>query len=192
MAHVEFEPLKIYTRVGDDGRTHLCYGPRVAKDDPRIEACGAVDELNAFLGLARAEALGEDLDQLLRAVQHQLFGVGADLATPGLTQQTSAHIDDGHVSRLEAAIDEYDAQVPALSEFILPGGSRAASLLHVARTVCRRAERRVVGIMHPEPAADGLLPIVRYLNRLSDLLFTLTRVVNSRAEIADQGWNKNS
>ena len=149
--------MKIYTRKGDDGQTHLCSGPRVAKDDPHIEACGAVDELNALLGLgASPNRSPADIDSLLHRVQHELFSVGADLAMPGPDRRaTPACSADEHVEQLEREIDLFDAQLPPLTEFILPGGSRASALLHCARTVCRRAERRVVSLVGSatEPAA---------------------------------------
>ncbi|MHB8969274.1 MAG: cob(I)yrinic acid a,c-diamide adenosyltransferase [Pirellulaceae bacterium] len=209
--------MKIYTRNGDDGRTHLGYGPRVAKDDPHVEACGAVDELNAMLGLARAESLAPDIDELLHRVQHELFRVGADLAMPGLAAGAVSMLGDQHVEQMEREIDLYDTQLPPLTEFILPGGSRAAALLHCARTVCRRAERRVVsldlaqappgtvppgtvppGTVPPGTVPPGtvplgtMAPIIRYLNRLSDLLFMLPRVVNARGSIGEEGWRKES
>ena len=194
--------VKIYTRKGDDGRTHLCCGPRVAKDDPHVEACGAVDELNAMLGLVRAEPLAPDIDKLLQRVQHELFRVGADLAMPGLAAGAVSMLGDQHVEQMEREIDQFDTQLPPLTEFILPGGSRAAALLHCARTVCRRAERRVVSLdlaqKPPGTVALGtvslgkMAPIIRYLNRLSDLLFVLPRVVNARGSIGDEGWRKES
>ena len=182
--------MKIYTRKGDDGRTHLFAGPRVTKDDPHIEACGGVDELNALLGLARAESLCSDIDQVLHRVQHELFAVGADLATPHTKVGRTAMIGDGHVRQLEQDIDTFDAQLPPLTEFILPGGSRGAALLHVARTICRRAERRVVTLEAMRCGEGESTPLVRYLNRLSDLLFVLPRVVNARTNLAYEGWMK--
>lgn len=182
--------MKIYTRKGDDGRTHLCCGPRVAKDDPHIEACGAVDELNAMLGLVRAEPLAPDIDALLHRVQHELFSVGADLAMPGLAAGAVSMLGDRHVEQMEREIDLFDTQLPPLTEFILPGGSRAAALLHCARTVCRRAERRVVSLDMAQDPPGMVAPVIRYLNRLSDLLFMLPRVVNARGSIDDEGWRK--
>ena len=187
---LEAATLKIYTRKGDDGRTHLCSGPRVSKDDPHIEACGAVDELNASLGLARSEPLPADIDSLLHRVQHELFSAGADLAMPGQLAGHSGLLTDEHVSQLEHEIDLFDGQLPPLTEFILPGGSRASALLHCARTICRRAERRVVSLVGSttEPAAHS--SVIQYLNRLADLLFVLPRVVNARAAIRDENWRK--
>ncbi len=197
--------VKIYTRTGDDGQTHLCIGPRVLKDDPHVEACGAVDELNAMLGLARAESLPADVDQLLHGIQHELFGLGADLATPGTSANSRAAeatpersppaygmglTTDQMVQRLEQAIDTFEAEVPPLRQFILPGGVRSAALLHVARTVCRRAERRVVSLTFDGTDQAQPSPIIRYLNRLGDLLFVLPRVLNARADVPDEGWQK--
>ncbi len=182
--------MKLYTRKGDDGKTNLCCGPRVFKDDPHIEACGAVDELNAMLGVVRAEALPSDVDELLHRIQHELFGVGADLAMPGSQAEGLGLTGDRHVQRLEQDIDHYDAQVPPLRQFILPGGTRAAALLHVSRTVCRRAERRVVGLECARHGDHIRTPIVRYLNRLGDLFFVLPRVLNARAAVPDENWQK--
>ncbi|MHB0955620.1 MAG: cob(I)yrinic acid a,c-diamide adenosyltransferase [Pirellulaceae bacterium] len=182
--------MKIYTRKGDDGRTHLCAGPRVAKDDPHVEACGAVDELNAALGLVRAEPLARDLDALLHRVQHELFSVGADLAIPGRPAGGASMLEDRHVAQLEREIDLFDAILPPLTEFILPGGGRVSALLHCARTICRRAERRVVTLDTIQAIPGAVAPVIRYLNRLSDLLFVLARVVNARGAIEDEGWRK--
>ncbi|MCU0960022.1 MAG: cob(I)yrinic acid a,c-diamide adenosyltransferase [Pirellulaceae bacterium] len=182
--------MRIYTRQGDDGKTRLWAGPRVNKDDPRVEACGAVDELNAWLGLVRAEPLPGDLDQLLHRIQHELFGVGADLASV-TTQPAAEHrVQDRHVSAMEQDIDALERELRPLTEFILPGGVRAAALLHGARTVCRRAERRVVSLDGVAEPAAAIAPIIRYLNRLSDLLFVLPRVVNARGAQPDESWRK--
>jgi len=182
--------VKIYTRKGDDGTTNLCAGPRVTKDDPHIEACGALDELNAWLGLARAESLDRDLDELLHRVQHELFNAGAELAMPAPATGRLDLLDSRAVDRLEREIDRYEAELPPLTEFILPGGTRAAAQLHVARTVCRRAERRVVSLAASQPTPADLTPVLRYLNRLSDLLFVLPRVLNARAMVGDEIWHK--
>jgi len=180
---------KIYTKTGDDGQTGLFGGPRVAKDDPRIEAYGAVDELNAVLGLTRCESLPSDLDSLLASFQHDLFALGAELASPDPARLGTNWIGSRQIGRLEAAIDQQDSQLAPLSQFILPGGSRAASLLHVARTVCRRAERRVVTLAaaSQEPISPQ---IVIYLNRLGDLLFVLARRVNAIAGTPEEPWQK--
>jgi cob(I)alamin adenosyltransferase len=178
--------MRIYTRTGDSGETSLVGGRRVRKDDARVEAYGDVDELNAWLGLVRASTLDADLDAAIVHIQRDLFALGAQLAdpsdklAPGITK---AIVGDDDVRRLEQTIDRCDAELPALHKFILAGGSPAGAALHVARTVCRRAERRMVGL---EPAVDGVL--LRYINRLSDLLFVLARVVNHRAGAPETAW----
>jgi cob(I)alamin adenosyltransferase len=180
---------KIYTKTGDDGRTGLFGGPRVAKDDTRIEAYGAVDELNALLGLVRSEGPPEELDELLAQLQHDLFALGAELATPEPEKMGTRWIGSPHIERLEQAIDKHDALLPPLGQFILPGGTQAASLLHVARTVCRRVERRVVTLANM-PAQPVSPQIVVYLNRLGDLLFVLARRANSLSGAAEEPWKK--
>jgi len=173
---------KIYTRTGDDGTTGLGDGTRTSKDSHRIEAIGTVDELNSVLGVLSAEPLGDELRELLAGIQHDLFDLGGELSIPGYTAVT-----EDHIAALEQALDQFNATLSPLKEFILPGGSRGAALCHVARTVCRRAERRVVS-MNP-PDAGSSLP-QRYLNRLSDLLFVLCRVINRNAGVADVLWEK--
>lgn len=182
---------KIYTKTGDDGQTGLFGGPRVAKDNARIEAYGAVDELNALLGLVRCEPLPADIETLLASFQHDLFALGAELATPDPAKLGTNWIGGKQIGRLEQAIDLHDAQVAPLSQFILPAGSRGASLLHVARTVCRRAERRVVTLAEssPEPISPDILI---YLNRLGDLLFVLARRANALAGKPEEPWQKPS
>lgn len=182
--------MKLYTRTGDDGKTHLVGGPRVAKDDPHIEACGTVDELNSLLGLVRTEVLPSDIDKTLHRIQHELFGIGADLATTGAVGAEMLHIGDQQVQQLEQEIDRYDATVPPLREFILPGGSRTAAMFHMARTVCRRAERRVVSLQSAIGNSHTQSSITCYLNRLADLLFALARVMNARACVTDENWRK--
>ena len=173
---------KIYTRTGDTGTTGLGDGSRVPKVSVRIESIGAVDELNSVIGVLLAESLAETVRQCLHDVQHDLFDLGGELSIPGY-----ASIGDAHVARLEGLLDRFNADLPALKEFILPGGSRAAALCHVARTVCRRAERRVAALA----AAEQLSPALqRYLNRLSDLLFVLCRVLNRDAGVTDVYWQK--
>ncbi len=177
---------RIYTRAGDGGRTRLANGETVAKTDPRVEAYGDVDELNAVLGLARLETAGDDvIDPILARIQNDLFDLGADLATPlrpGETASSALRIVEAQVTRLEAEIDTLNADLAPLASFVLPGGSGAAAWLHLARTVCRRAERRAVafaGAGGPDGAqAHG--PAIRYLNRLSDLLFVASRFANAR------------
>ena len=179
--------MKIYTKTGDTGETGLFGGGRVRKDSVRVDAYGEVDELNASLGLARSLAMPTDLDALLQRLQDQLFTVGAVLATPA-ESKAAAHIpvlEPEWVEAMEQAIDAAETELAPMTHFILPGGSQAASALHLARTVCRRAERRAV----PLPAS-GKAPtsVVVFLNRLSDLLFTLARLSNHRAGIQDVKW----
>jgi len=179
-------PVKLYTRTGDAGETSLFDGTRARKDDPRVEAYGEVDELNAWLGLIRASGIDPSAGAELAAVQRDLFALGAQLADPGdklAPRVTKAVIDDEQVVRLEHLIDHLDAEVPPLRRFILAGGTPAGAALHVARTVCRRAERRIVAL---RPPVDPVL--VRYVNRLSDLLFVLARVVNHRGGMPETEW----
>jgi len=160
---------KIYTRTGDDGLTGLGDGSRVAKDSARVDAYGTVDELNSCIGVVLAETLPENVRDTLVAVQHQLFDLGGELCIPG-----HAAIHDDDVTALEQRLDALNANLPALKEFILPAGGRAASACHVARTVCRRAERGVVSLARDEEVRPQA---IRYLNRLSDLLFVMARVL---------------
>ena len=181
--------MKIYTKTGDAGMTGLFGGGRVAKDHPRVEAYGDVDELNAALGLARAIEAMPRVDDVLVPIQRDLFAIGALLATPDRAKMRQhlekANVDDERVAQLERAIDDADRELEPLRAFIVPGGTPKAAALHVARTVCRRAERRVVRLQ-----ADEGLPhvVVVYLNRLSDLLFTLARVANRRANAGAVTW----
>jgi cob(I)alamin adenosyltransferase len=178
--------VKIYTRTGDTGETSLFDGTRVSKSDSRVDAYGEVDELNAWLGLARASRLDDDLDAEIVQLQRDLFALGAQLADPAdkITDRvTKAALGDNDVARLEQVIDRLEADLPPLRRFILAGGSPAGAALHVARTVCRRAERRMVAL---QPPVDAVL--VRYVNRLSDLLFVLAREVNHRAGAAETEW----
>ena len=178
--------MKIYTRTGDAGETSYFDGTRVRKDDPRLDTYGDVDELNAWLGLVRASGLDAAFDADLDRVQRDLFAVGAQLADPGeklAARVTKAVITDDDVTRLETLIDRIDAGLPPLRRFILAGGSPAGAALHVARTICRRAERRMVAL---EPAVDPVL--LRYVNRLSDLLFVLARATNQRAGVPEKEW----
>lgn len=178
--------MKIYTKTGDGGDTGLFGGGRVGKDDPRVEAYGQVDELNSVLGLARAEGLGT-LDALAQSLQAQLFTVGSVLATPH-DSKAATHIPQvqaAWITAMEQAIDAYDLELAPLTAFILPGGSKAASVLHLARTVCRRAERCVVPL-HRQGLVEA--QIVVYLNRLSDLLFAMARYANFKAGVKDVPW----
>ncbi|MCB1865619.1 MAG: cob(I)yrinic acid a,c-diamide adenosyltransferase [Chromatiales bacterium] len=171
---------RIYTRTGDDGTTGLANGTRLEKTDARIEAIGAVDELNSTLGLAlAASALGAALRDQLRRLQHRLFDLGADLALPG--QDT---LGDEHVAALERAIDDMNAGLPPLKEFILPGGGDAAARLHVARATCRRAERCVLALGDTAPRGGA-----RYLNRLSDWLFVAARIC-ARLDGGEVYWRR--
>ena len=174
--------MPIYTGTGDKGFTGLFDNQRVPKDDLRIEACGTVDELNSCLGLLRCEAVPEELDRRLEAIQSTLFDLGADLATPGAPPPEVLTTGAG---RLEAWIDESEAQLPALRNFVLPGGHREAALLHLARTVARRAERLFWALQRRDELSDtaGI-----YLNRLSDLLFSWARLANHRNRVADVVW----
>jgi cob(I)alamin adenosyltransferase len=185
----EKEAMKIYTKTGDLGETGLFAGPRVSKDDARIEAYGTVDELNAFLGLARAEGLPAEIDAVIVRVQHELFSVGAELATPDPVKAGTKMIGEGQIGWLEQSIDEQDAQLEPLKQFILPAGSKSAALLHVARGVCRRAERRVV-TLRPHSAEPIAPEVIQYLNRLGDLLFVLARRANNLQGFEDVGWQK--
>lgn len=171
---------KIYTRTGDQGDTGLGDGARVAKDSLRVEAFGSVDELNSQLGLLLAQtAVPDNIRATLVDVQHDLFDLGGELCIPG-----HQAIDDTHIARLEQALDALNADLPPLKEFILPGGNVAAATAHVARSVCRRAERRVVSLARAETVNA---PVLGYLNRLSDLLFVIARVL-ARADGGEILW----
>jgi cob(I)alamin adenosyltransferase len=181
-----FDCVKLYTRTGDSGETSLFDGTRVRKADPRVDAYGEVDELNAWLGYVRALEVDGDLDAELLLIQRDLFALGAQLADPAdkiANRVTKAALADDDVARLEQLIDKLETEVPPLRRFILAGGTPAGAALHVARTVCRRAERRIVSL--PSPADPVLL---RYVNRLSDLLFVLARAVNHREGSAETEW----
>lgn len=173
---------KIYTRTGDDGSTGLGDGSRVAKDSLRVEAYGTVDELNSALGLLLAQPLPEPMAALLLAIQHELFDLGGELCVPGMSL-----IEADDVTRLEQALDEYNASLPALKDFILPGGGMAAAQCHMARTIARRAERCVVSLQRAESVRGE---VVRYLNRLSDLLFVLARVLAREAGAGEVLWRQ--
>jgi len=178
--------MKIYTRTGDTGETSLFGGTRVGKDNPRVHAYGEVDELNAHLGLARANAADSEIDAELVRVQRDLFALGAQLADPGGTvgdRLTKARLGDDDTARLEQLIDRLEAGLPPLRNFILAGGTPCGAALHVARAVCRRAERVMVAL---EPAVDPML--LRYINRLSDLLFVLARTANLRGGTTEAIW----
>lgn len=171
---------KIVTRTGDAGTTGLGDGSRTGKDSLRIDALGEVDELNSTIGVLLAESLPEAVREILVAAQHDLFDLGGELCIPGANTLT-----DDHVGRIEQAVTEFNAELTPLKEFILPAGTRPAALAHLARTVCRRAERAVVRLGHDETVSDAAR---RYLNRLSDLLFILGRVLNKADGGSDVLW----
>ena len=178
--------MKIYPRTGDAGETSLFDGTRVGKDDARVDAYGEIDEANAWLGLARASALDATLAEHVILIQRDLFAVGAQLADPAdkiAARVTKAVVGDAEVTRLEQLIDRLEDELPPLNRFILAGGTPAGAALHVARTVCRRAERRIVAL---QPPIDPVL--IRYVNRLSDLLFVMARVENHRGGLPDVEW----
>jgi cob(I)alamin adenosyltransferase len=178
--------VRIYTRTGDGGETSLYGGTRVSKADSRVDAYGEIDELNAWLGVVRASDLDADVDTALLEIQRDLFALGAQLADPTEKLGSSvakAVIGDEEITRLEQLIDRLETELPPLRRFILAGGSPAGAALHLSRTVCRRAERRIVAL---QPAVDIVL--IRYVNRLSDLLFVLGRVVNHRAGVTEIEW----
>ncbi|MGZ5477059.1 MAG: cob(I)yrinic acid a,c-diamide adenosyltransferase [Thermoanaerobaculia bacterium] len=175
--------MKIYTRTGDSGETSLFGGARVSKNDPRIEAYGTVDELNAFIGAARACWPPSPIDPQLESVQSDLFDIGAQLSSPGSSR--FAGVDESRITALENSIDEMESELRPLTSFILPGGSPAAAQLHIARAVCRRAERLIVALSD-ESAKTTLI----YLNRLSDYLFVAARLANKRNGVEDVIWRK--
>ncbi len=171
---------KIYTRTGDDGTTGLGDGTRVPKDSARVEAYGTVDELNSVVGLLLCETFGDELHAALARIQHSLFDLGGELCIPGRSV-----ITDAQVTEMEDLLDRLNADLAPLKEFILPGGTRAAALCHLARTVCRRAERRVYTLSRSEPVSPVSL---KYLNRLSDLLFVMARALNQAGGAPDVLW----
>lgn len=183
--------MKIYTRTGDAGETTLFGGGRVSKDHPRVAAYGTVDELNAAVGCAVSRVRDAAIRSRLQTVQHDLFSLGALLATP-LRDDGTVHphvpaMPRDRIAEMEQWMDEAELELPPLTEFVLPGGSDGAVALHMARTVCRRAERAVVHLAMLEPVDEDVVP---YLNRLSDLCFTFARVENLRAEVPDVAWEK--
>jgi cob(I)alamin adenosyltransferase len=173
---------KIYTRTGDDGSTGLGDGARVHKDALRVEAYGTVDELNSIIGLMLAsDGLQQDINACLVRIQNQLFDLGGELCIPGTTA-----ITEDAVRELESSLDQFNADLPPLKDFILPGGIQAAAVCHVARTICRRAERRLCSLAKDEPVNEQAL---KYVNRLSDLLFVVARILNRRSGTDEPLWN---
>jgi cob(I)alamin adenosyltransferase len=175
---------KIYTRTGDDGSTGLGDGSRVPKDDERVEAYGTVDELNSAVGVLIAHLTDDKLNELLLEIQHDLFDVGGELCLPGYSL-----IKQERVEWLEQHLDELNAPLPALENFILPGGSAPAAHCHMARTICRRAERRVHSLQNNQADAVGPVPL-KYLNRLSDLLFVVARVISRQDSVGEVQWRR--
>ena len=172
---------KIYTRTGDDGTTGLGDGSRTQKDSLRVEAYGTVDELNSTLGLLVANLENPGIVSVLVDIQHDLFDLGGELCVPGMEL-----IKDRHIDRLERELDRLNADLPPLKDFILPGGSMTAAQAHLSRTICRRAERRVISLARQEPVNE---PVIRYLNRLSDLLFVIARTVARASGAGEVLWD---
>lgn len=190
--------MKIYTKTGDSGTTGLFAGPRVSKDHPRIRAYGAVDELNALLGVVDASFDSDSRENqgdgfcpsaCVKQLQSDLFSIGAQLATPNASEHGMCLLTEERVAELEVLIDKLEAVLPPLSNFILPGGTPASSMLHLARTVCRRAEREIVSLSHDDSVENPRLLIV-FLNRLSDFLFVLARWENHVSGVEDVPWTK--
>jgi cob(I)alamin adenosyltransferase len=181
--------MRIYTRTGDAGQTGLPNGQRLPKDAAVMHCVGTVDELNTAIGMVRAIGAPEDIDRLLDGIQHQLFALGAEVARLGPANPDAPAIGPGQVEALEEAINRHEKELPPLRNFILPGGTPGAAGLHFARAVCRRAERWLVALERDQepPLSTNLVP---FLNRLSDLLFVLARVVNARAGCSDVRWQK--
>jgi len=177
--------VKIYTRTGDGGETGLLDGRRVSKAEPRVDAYGEVDELNACLGLVLSAGVDDDLADVLGGVQERLFALGASLADPAAgARDPRRAVAGSDVAALERAIDRLEAELTPLRRFILPGGHPSAAAIHLARAVCRRAERRMAGL------GEGAIPqdAIAYVNRLSDLLFVMARAVNARAGVTEREW----
>jgi cob(I)alamin adenosyltransferase len=181
--------MKIYTKTGDKGETGLFGAGRISKDSLRIDTYGTIDELNSFIGMAITEVKEKDIIELLLKIQNELFLVGTDLATPNFEKDEKLKIKrvpaEYHLN-LEKEIDKYEDKLDALKNFILPGGSKSASFLHICRTICRRAERKVVALSKKEKVNENI-PV--YLNRLSDLFFVLSRIENKAQNIPDTIWN---
>ena len=174
---------KIYTRTGDKGKTRLANGEEVSKDSLRVAAYGDIDELNSIIGLVLTENPYDKLGAVLSSIQHTLFDLGGELASDGMIKDL---VTDEHVTTLETHIDQTNAKLPTLEEFILPGGTKSASMLHLARTVCRRAERSIITLAQSESVAPVM---IQYVNRLSDLLFVMARYENHRSGNQEIYWN---
>ena len=179
--------MKIYTETGDKGTTSLFGGMRVSKSEQRLEAYGTVDELNSVLGVARAGGLSSRLDEILEHLQHQMFSLGAELAAPDPAAQVMEPLGENTAKLIEQWIDEIEEQLPALKAFILPAGSPGAANLHLARCVCRRAEREIALLSESFEVRPAVL---KYVNRISDLLFVMARKANQDAGVADVEWKK--
>ena len=179
--------MKIYTRTGDQGETSLFGGTRVAKTDARISAFGTLDELNAILGLAQAAGLPDSCRPVVEKLQHQLFDLGAELATPDSAERGLECIDEIDVTDQESTIDALEGDLSPLKSFVLPGGTQSAALLHLARCVCRRGEREIVSLSQVAPVRETVL---KFINRTSDLLFVLARKANAEAGTKDTTWKK--
>lgn len=177
--------MKIYTKQGDKGETSIIGGKRVAKDDARIEATGQVDELNSVIGIVIGFSDDAEMNEELSKIQRTLFVIGSDLATPAGEKIAIPRLSPSKVNEIEALIDKADAELPKIQSFVLPGGSKTASLVHLARTICRKAERRVVALNRHEKVNEAI-PI--YLNRLSDLLFVLARKINYKKKVPETLW----
>lgn len=178
--------MKIYTRTGDTGETSLLGGERVSKSSIRVSAYGEVDELNASLGVARAEAKHPEIQTVLREIQRDLFSLGARVAHPeGEPSNQKVELETHDIERLEKHIDRFESGLPKLDHFILPGGSKGSVLLHQARSICRRAERTLVTLAGTETVPSSALP---YINRLSDLLFVMARLENQHQKVEDESW----
>jgi cob(I)alamin adenosyltransferase len=179
--------MKIYTKTGDSGSTGLYGGKRISKAHPRIEAYGTVDELNSALGIARCTELGEGVDAVIEQIQHQLFELGSQLATPSDAEDKKAWVTEESIVQIERSIDRFEAALPPLTQFVLPAGCPGAAALHLARTICRRAERCVVRLSEVPDEHVSNAAIV-YLNRIGDLLFVLARFANHAFGRADVPW----
>jgi len=177
--------MKLYTKTGDDGSTGLFGGDRVQKNDLRVIAYGEVDELNALIGVVIADCKDKETAQSLQQIQSDLFSLGAQLATPN-EKNVTAKIEEKHIQQLEQWIDHSVAEVPSMKNFVLPGGSATSASLHLARTVCRRAERATIALSQQQNIQPNT---IIYLNRLSDLLFALARLANHRAGVTDIPWS---